>query len=178
MAGPHRISITMIPVPFQSGTAGCPDTFASLGVQGRKDKAMGLFAKLANALCSGSFRFGQVDLEVDDGAATPASQTVTYSGSSGAQTITIAGRQVSFASGASDTITATTALAAIAADTIANRYVRATNVAGVVTLKSNLPPVQAACANGMTLAVTGTGASVGAATFAGGVSDTTAGYAL
>jgi hypothetical protein len=178
MAGPHRLSITMIPVPQAGGLAGVPDTFAQLGVQNRKDKAVGLFAKLANAVCSGAFRFGQVDFAIDDSNATPASQTVTYTASAGAQTIVIAGRSVAFTAGASDTLTAAAAVTAIQADTIANRLVRATSSAGVVTLKSNAPPSMATISNGTTLTATGTGAAAGGATFTGGVVSTDTGYAL
>lgn len=179
MAGPHRISITMVPVTDPTGlVAGAPDGLSSLGVQGRKDKAMGLLQKLAGSVASGAHRFGQVDLAVDDGAATPASQTVTYTAPSGAQTIVIAGRTVSFTASGTATNTALLAVAAIQADVIANRLVRATSAAGVVTLKSNVPPCMATSANGMTLAVTGTGAAVGGGTFTGGVNDTSAGYAL
>lgn len=179
MAGPHRITITMVPVTSAAGlVAGAPDTFAQLAVQGRKDKAANLFSKLAGALQSGAFRFGQVDFGVDDGTSTPASQTVTFTAPAGAQTITIAGRVVSFTAGVDAPTTALVAVAAIQADATANRLVRATAAAGVVTLKANAPPVIATMANGMTLASTGTGSAVGGATFTGGVVATDTGYAL
>lgn len=178
MAGPHRLTITMNTVPQAGGLAGVPDTFAQLGVQGRKDKAVGLLQKLAGAVASGSFRFGQVDIAIDDATGTAASQTVTYTAPAGAQTITIAGRAVAFTAGADATTTAAIAVAAIQADLIANRLVRSSSAAGVVTLRSNVPPTIATAANGMALAATGTGAAVGGATFAGGVNDTVTGYAL
>lgn len=178
MAGPHRVTITLIPTTVGGIAAGCPDTFVSLGVQNSKDKAVNLFAKLGGALQSGAFRFGQVDFSIDDSNSTPASQTVTYTASGGAQTITIAGRVVSFTAGASDTATAAAAVAAIQADAVARKLVRATSVAGVVTLKANAPPVIATMANGMTLAASGTGAAVGGATFTGGIISTDVGYNL
>jgi hypothetical protein len=179
MAGPHRLTITCNVVPIANGGfAGVADTFKDIGVQNRKDKAMAIFDRLAGSMCSGAHRFGQVDFAIDDSTATPASQTVTYTAPSGAQTITIAGRQVSFTAGADAPTTAAIAVAAIQADTIANRLVRASAAAGVVTLRSNVPPTIAAAANGQTLAATGTGAAVGGATFAGGVNATDTGYAL
>lgn len=178
MAGPHRLTITCNTVPQAGGLAGVPDTFAQIGVQGRKDKALNMLSKMAGAMQSGAFRFGQVDIAIDDATGTAASQTVTYTAPAGAQTITIAGRVVSFAAGVDAPTTALVAVAAIQADLIANRLVRSSSAAGVLTLRSNVPPTIATAANGMTLAATGTGAAVGGATFAGGVNDTVTGYAL
>jgi phage tail sheath gpL-like len=160
-------------------TAG-PDKFSQ--ECGKQDKHTALrrgWFRLIGDLMSGIQRGGQVDVAVDEGTGgVAASQTVTYTAPAGAQTITIAGRQVNFNAGADATATALAAVAAIQADVQASRFVFASSAAGVVTLKAKTLPSAQAAANGMTLAATGTGAAVGGATFTGGTNATDAGFNL
>lgn len=94
------------------------------------------------------------------------SQTVTYSSSSGAQTIVVGGYTVSFTAGASDTLTAQAAIDAISADPVLSTFLFASKSSGVLTLKTRAMGIF----NALTLAVTGTGATRGGATFASGTS--------
>jgi hypothetical protein len=96
-----------------------------------------------------------------------ATGTVTYSGSSGAQTVVINGVTVYNATGASDAANATAAAAAINASTntaIAG-LVRAVARAGVVKIFAVKPGL---LGNGLTLSATGTGATASGARLTGG----------
>ena len=92
------------------------------------------------------------------------SGTVTYSGSAGAQTITVAGRQVSFTAGASDTLTALAAVAALNADPMIPFFFLVTSAAGVVTIKA----LRLGTGGNVSLAATGTGATPSGAALTGG----------
>lgn len=96
-----------------------------------------------------------------------ASGTVTYSSSSGAQTVVINGVTVYNATGASDSANASAAAAAINASTnvLVAAHVRATSSAGVCSIYAKKPGLEG---NIVTLAVTGTGATASAARLAGG----------
>lgn len=171
----HRYTLTV---------AAGPDAFSQrCGAQGgRRDKALKGWLDLVVGLMSGTYRGGQVDLAVDEGTSAgggvAATNTVTYTAPSGAQTIVIMGRTVNLTAGADATSTALAAVAAIQADVVASRMVSATSAAGVVTLTAKTLPGTQAVGNGITLTVTGTGAARGSATFTGGVSSTDAGYPL
>jgi phage tail sheath gpL-like len=157
-----------------------PDGYrAQLTAPKDRQKTSAALHNMLQGVMAGVYRGGQVDIETDDGnGGTAASQTVTYTAPAGAQTIVIAGRTVNFTAGADATATALAAVAAIQADSVANRLVSASSAAGVVTLKAKVLPCANTMANGATLAVTGTGAAAGGATFAGGVNSTNAGFAL
>lgn len=129
---------------------------------------------------AGNWRAGRVEVAVGagTGSGTAASQTVTYSGSTGAQTITIGGNAVSFTAGATDAATVQAAIAAIRLVPLAFNlifiptppiYGASINSSNVLTLWANTVPVANTLGNGLTLAVTGTGATAGGATFAGAV---------
>lgn len=102
--------------------------------------------------------------------AVAATGTVTYSTSSGAQTVVINGVTVYNATGASDAANATAAAAAINASTNAliQNLVTASAAAGVVTITASIPGKTGNC---MTLAVTGTGAAASAARLTSGSED-------
>lgn len=93
-----------------------------------------------------------------------ASGTVTYSGSSGAQTITLGGRQVSFTAGANDTATAQNAVAALVQDPQISLAFNISYAAGVVTMKRLVKGT----GGNTTLVVTGTGATRSGANLTGG----------
>lgn len=157
-----------------------PDGYrAQLAAPKDRQKTSAALHNMLVGVFSGTYRGGQVDVEMDDGnGGTSASQTVTYVAPSGAQTIVIAGRSVAFTAGADATTTAAIAVAAIQADAVANRLVRASSVAGVVTVKANTLPCANTLANGATLTATGTGATANGATLTGGVNSTNAGFPL
>lgn len=96
-----------------------------------------------------------------------ASGTVTYSSSSGAQTVVINGVTVYNATGASDAANATAAAAAINASSnaLVLGHVLATSSAGVVTIYAAYAGVRG---NAVTLAATGTGATASGARLTGG----------
>lgn len=96
-----------------------------------------------------------------------ANGTVTYSGSSGAQTVTINGVQVYNATGASDAANATAAAAAInaSANALVSGHVKAVARAGVCYIYSTQDGTQG---NTNTLAATGTGATASGARLTGG----------
>lgn len=96
-----------------------------------------------------------------------ASGTVTYSSSSGTQTVLVNGVTVYNAAGASDSANAIAAAAAINAstDALVSSFVRALVRSGVVHILSKYPGAEG---NQITLSVTGTGATASAARLASG----------
>src|SRR5262249_15101404 len=84
-----------------------------------------------------------------------ASGTVTYSSSSGAQTIVLGGRTVSFTAGASDTLTAQEAVKALDNDPLISLAFNVSSSAGVVTIKR----LVGGSGGNVTLVATGTGSS-------------------
>jgi len=96
----------------------------------------------------------------------PSFGTVTYSGSSGAQTITINGQQVSFSAGGTDAASAANAAAAVNGSLATSLQVKAQVVSGAVcSLFSNDPNL---AGSATTLSVTGTGATASGANFTSG----------
>lgn len=120
------------------------------------------------------------DLAIELIFLTTAAATVTYSTSSGAQTIVIEGVTVSFTAGASDAATAAAAIAAINANTTTvtalGLPLNATVIAtvGSTTAKVFVQSIATGSAgNAYTITVTGTGATVtGGGTFSAGTSPT------
>ena len=100
---------------------------------------------------------------------TVATQTVTYTAPSGAQTVTIAGWVLSFTSSGVQNTDAATLVSLINSDVVLARVFNASAAANVVTITYKVP---GAGGNFLTLAVTGTGAAAGGATFAGGAGPT------
>lgn len=103
-----------------------------------------------------------------------ASGTVTYSSSSGAQTVVINGVTVYNATGASDAANATAAAAAINAsvNALVLGHVVAYANAGVVNIFAAYPDIRG---NAITLSATGTGATASVARLAGGTVASSAG---
>jgi hypothetical protein len=132
---------------------------------------------------AGNWRAGRVEIQQGAGlvSGVAASQTVTYAASAGAQTITIGGlAAISFTAGATDAATVQNAIAAIQAAKatagsgallvfVPTLPIYNFNTAAVLTLWANTIPVANQLGTGMTIAVTGTGATAGGATFTGGV---------
>ena len=138
---------------------------------------------------AGNWRAGQVEIHTGPGSngGVAASNTVTYTAPAGAQTIVIGGITVSFTAGVDAPTTVQAAIAAIRANTSAfglvfiptpPQYGAAINTGGVLTLWANTIPVANQLGNGLTFAVTGTGAVVGAATFTGGTNSGPNGFFL
>lgn len=145
----------------------------------RRDKACAALVRLFQGIGSGTYNSGQVDVGVDDGVGgTAPSQTVTYVAPSGAQTITVGGVVINFTAGADATTTAANAVAAAQASPAFRAMCRASSVAGVVTLRSNVNPRIYTAANGCTVAATGTGATANGATMTGGVNAAQNGWLL
>jgi hypothetical protein len=145
----------------------------------RRDKACAALVRLFQGIGSGTYNSGQVDVGVDDGVGgTAPSQTVTYVTPSGAQTITVGGVAIAFTAGVDAPTTALAAVAAAQASPAFRAMCRATAAAGVVTLRSNVNPRIYTAANGCTTAATGTGATAGGATMAGGVNAAQNGWLL
>ena len=152
-----------------------------------KSKTCRALANLINGIGSGAHRAGRVEIHAGAGSngGTAASQTVTYSGSAGAQSITIGGTAVNFTAGATDAATVQNAIAAIRANTAAfgkvfiptaPTYGATINTGAVLTLWANVPPTNNALGNSLSFAVTGTGATGGGLNFAGGVNASPAGF--
>jgi hypothetical protein len=155
-----------------------------------RSKTCRALTNLINGIGSGTYRSGRVEIQNGDGvaaAAVAASGTVTYSGSTGAQSITIGGVVVSFTAGASDAATVQNAITAIRASPAAFGlvfiptapvYGAAINTGAVLTLWANTIPTANTLGNSLSLACTGTGATASGASFAGGVNSTPNGFCL
>ena len=98
-----------------------------------------------------------------------ATNTVTYTAPSGAQTVTIHGYTISFTSSGTANTDAATLAALILAHPVISRSFAASVAANVVTITYKVP---GAGGNFLALSVTGTGAARGAALFASGVGPT------
>jgi hypothetical protein len=98
-----------------------------------------------------------------------ATNTVTYTAPSGAQTVTIAGWTLSFTSSGVQNTDAATLVSLILSHPVVSRVFAASAAANVVTITYKIP---GAGGNSLPLAVTGTGAARGAATFGSGVGPT------
>lgn len=163
-------------------TAGSDGTRQPMLKFGDRSKFLRAFVNLIDGFAAGNARAGQFDLQLDDGtngtAGTPPSQTVTYVGPAGAQTVVIGGKSVAFTAGADATATATAAAAAINADSVTGLGCVATSAAGVLTVKLKVHARLYGMTNGVTFSVTGAGATANGATMTGGVAAPANGFTL
>jgi len=177
MAAPFVQPATRYVITVEGGTR-TPQALANAHTD--RAKSCQALINLFAGIDAGNWLAGRVEIHngAGTGSGTAASQTVTYSGSTGAQTITIGGVAVSFTAGATDNATLVAAINAIRLNSsafglvfipMAPVYGAALNAANVLTLWANTVPRANTLGNGLTLAVTGTGATAGGATFAGGV---------
>ena len=147
----------------------------------------GLVASSAGCLLAGARarkNLGQLNVDynaslVSGVGGTASSQTVTFTAVSGTVGATIQGRLVTVATGASDYLTMLAFISAVLNDAVIGGYVtphpdlrRWRPRRRCAALWLRVPPGANALANAMTLALSGTGVTVGGATFAGGVNAT------
>jgi hypothetical protein len=151
-----------------------------------KSKSTRALGNLIQGIGAGVYRAGRVEIQWGAGnGGTAAAQTVTYASSTGAQSLTIGGTTVNFTAGASDAVTVQNAIAAIRANNTvfglvfiptAPVYGASINTAAVLTLWANTVPTANTLGNSLAITGTGTGATVGGATFTGGVNATRSGF--
>lgn len=115
----------------------------------------------------GAKRASSAKVFADGSALVSATGGVTYSSSSGTQTVTINGVAITASSGASDALTASAVAAAINASTnaLVQYLVTASASGSVVTITSAMPGKVGNC---ITLAASGTGANASGARLVGG----------
>ncbi len=147
---------------------------------------------LWTGLDAGNWQGGRVEVHSGPGTGggVAASQTVTYVGSTGPQSITVESVVLNFTAGATDILTVQNAIAAIRAGggvsaffgmvfiPLAPVYGATINTANILTLWANTVPRANTLGNGATFSVTGTGATAGGATFSGGVNAPANGFTV